>query len=97
MRNEIFIEQEHKSNLEKELFFVYKEIERETIKKMEYIERNREFINSFFIISIVCAEFSNSLGLNMKPETVEIDITKEDDEHCKVRREGENFLSLCFV
>ncbi|WP_107925235.1 hypothetical protein [Lysinibacillus parviboronicapiens] len=47
LRNEIFIEQEHKSNLEKELFFVYKEIERETIKKMEYIERNREFINSF--------------------------------------------------
>ncbi|MGE6515646.1 hypothetical protein [Lysinibacillus sphaericus] len=39
LRNEIFIEQERKSNLEKELFLVYKEIERESAKKIELIEK----------------------------------------------------------
>lgn len=46
-KNKIIVEQERKSNLEKELFLLYKEIERETTKKMEFIERNREIINTF--------------------------------------------------
>lgn len=49
LKNEIIIEQERKSNLEKELFLLYKEIERETTKKMEFTERNREFINTFIL------------------------------------------------
>lgn len=47
LKNEMIVEQERKSNLEKEIFLVYKEIERETTKKMKFIERNREFINTF--------------------------------------------------
>lgn len=43
LRNEIFIEQDRKSNLEKELFLVYKEIERESAKKMELIEKTKSF------------------------------------------------------
>ncbi|MFJ7731890.1 hypothetical protein ACIQXF_08345 [Lysinibacillus sp. NPDC097231] len=49
LKNEIIVEQERKSNLEKELFLLYKEIERETTKKMEFTERNREFINTFIL------------------------------------------------
>lgn len=49
LKNEIIIEQERKSNLEKELFLLSKEIERETTKKMEFTERNREFINTFIL------------------------------------------------
>jgi len=49
LKNEIIVEQERKSNLEKELFLLYKEIERETTKKMEFTERNREIINTFIL------------------------------------------------
>ena len=42
-KNKIIVEQERKSNLEKELFLLYKEIERETTKKMEFTERNRDY------------------------------------------------------
>lgn len=47
LKNEMIVEQERKRNLEKEIFLVYKEIERETTKKMKFIERKREFINTF--------------------------------------------------